>query len=102
MGAFVVARIVALAAAMSLHAQTRFGTKGGETRFGSRCPANVNRLSCSEAPRAGGTNGSPLAAIKLKQREAICKRDDVVRLGTREAARPPGAANGPLTASGSS
>ena len=56
---------------------------------------------CREAPRAGGANGSPLAAIKLKQRDAICKRDDVVHLG-REAARPPGAANGPLRASGSS
>jgi len=58
-------------------------------------PTNVDRISCSEAPRAGGANGSPLAAIKLRQRDAICKRDDVVRLGMREAARPPGAAYRP-------
>ena len=31
--------------------------------------------------------------------DAICKWRDAVRLGTSEAARPPGAANGPLSAS---
>jgi hypothetical protein len=33
-------------------------------------------------------DGSPLAAIKFNERDAICKRDDIARLGSKEGLQP--------------
>jgi hypothetical protein len=56
-------------------------------------------VSCSVAPRACGAAARRLPRLRRAAAEAICSRRDAVPLPQREAARPPGAANGPLSAS---
>ena len=63
------------------------------------CQPNDCRFSRSEAP----------ASLRAERHAAlpdffqpVCKRRDAVPLGMAEAARPPGAVNGPLTAASSS
>ena len=41
-----------------------------------------------------GVSGAPVAAMHEVLTLSVCKRRDAVRLGTSEAARPPGAASG--------
>ena len=41
-----------------------------------------------------GVSGAPVAAMHKVLTLSVCKRRDAVRLGTSEAARPPGAAFG--------
>ena len=49
-------------------------------------------LSCAAGLACRCRSGAPVAAIKLKQRDAICKRRDATALALREAARLPGQA----------
>jgi hypothetical protein len=47
-------------------------------------------LSCAAGPACRSRSGAPVAAIKLKQRDAICNRRDATALATTHAARLPG------------
>jgi hypothetical protein len=47
-------------------------------------------LSCAAGPACRTQSGAPVAAIKLKQRDAICNRRDATALAMMQAARLPG------------
>ena len=49
-------------------------------------PTSVASPAASPHVHAG--DGSPLAAIKFKERDAICKRDDIAHLGRDEGLQP--------------
>jgi hypothetical protein len=61
--------------------------------------ANVPWCKLQRGPARMRRCGTPAAAPKRAAAEAICSRRDAVPLPLSEAARPPGAANGPLPAS---
>jgi len=83
-----------------IRARYRTNRQGGRRgRPEDFCRPNVFSVSGGEAPSACGRSGRPLAATNEKSAGAICKRHDAVGLGTIEAARPPGAANGPPSTS---
>jgi hypothetical protein len=47
-------------------------------------------LSCAAGPACRSRSGAPVAAIKMKQRDANCNRRDAAALAARKAARLPG------------